>query len=102
MGSLRRSALPHRYAVPSREDVAARLEALLADHSAAARENAAAWAVEYILFDDPQLYPEVRDAAVWNALTQLAGVDLRDAPDLFLHETEDVAVWLDELRGAGS
>jgi hypothetical protein len=67
------------------------------DPSAARRHEASAWATEYVVFDDPQLYPEVEDAAVWEALQALSGADLPATDREFLHGAEDFAAWREDL-----
>lgn len=79
--------------------MAERLEELV--RGDAARSEVADWASEFITYDDPQIYPEVRDSAVWRALTQLAGADLPTTDREFLHDESDFASWLADLRRAG-
>jgi hypothetical protein len=93
-----RSARDFRYRVPSRAEVARRLEELV--RGAIARSEVADWASEFITYDDPRIYPEIRDSAVWRALTQLAGADLPTTDRKFLHDENDFSAWLSELRGA--
>lgn len=88
-------APPHRYTVPTREEVAARIGVLLRTETS--REAVAEWAQAYLLFEDPQLYPEVHDQRVWSALQALSGADLRTPDRQYLHEAEDFRHWLDEL-----
>ena len=93
-----RSARDFRYRVPTRVEVARRLEELV--QGEVARSEVADWASELITYDDPQIYPDVNDSAVWRALTQLAGADLPATDREFLHDENDFSAWLSELRGA--
>ena len=86
----------HRYHVPTRAELVARPRALA--EGFATREEVARFALPYILYDDPQLYPEVADPAVWNALQQLVGAALPTTDREFLHGPEDFASWLAELE----
>ena len=95
-----RPALAHRFEVPTRDQVAARLEELVQSDGPGERAAAAAWAAEYIAFDDPQVYPEVEDPAVWAALTALSGADLPTTDRAYLHGRADFEQWLGELRRA--
>ena len=97
---LERVARPHRYLVPSRAEILARLDALAADPSSATRATVADWAAEYLRFDDPQLYPDVSDPVVWDALVALSGADLPSTDRPFLHEAPDFASWRAALLGA--
>jgi hypothetical protein len=90
-----RPANPHRYEVPTIGDVAMRLRALI--DGAVTRAEVAAWAAEYILYDNPQLYPKVGNERVWRALAQLAGVDLPSTDRPFLYGECDFRHWLREL-----
>jgi hypothetical protein len=60
--------------------------------------EAAEWAIEYMIFENPQIYPEVRDKLVWEAIKLLAGADLKDSPGLYLHGPEDFQAWANHLR----
>jgi hypothetical protein len=92
-----RSARDFRYRVPTRAEVARRLEELV--RGEAARSEVADWAAEFITYDDPQVYPEISDSAVWRALTHLAGADLPTTDREFLHDENDFSAWLSELQG---
>src|SRR4051812_5285543 len=70
-----RPAHQHRFEVPSRQTVAARLDALIANDDATSRSETADWAMEYIEYDDRQIYPEIRDAEVREVLHALSGAD---------------------------
>ncbi len=74
----------------------ARLKALVEDRESPA--EVAAWAWEFIRYDDPELYPPVDDPVVWKALDRLAGADLSASPDELLHGVEDFEQWLRELQ----
>lgn len=91
-----RPARDFRYSVPSREDVAERLAGLI--RGELARADVADWASEFLTYDDPHLYPEVSDRAVWRALQQLSGTDLPTSDRDYLYDEDDFAIWLRELR----
>ncbi|MCC9021903.1 DNA-binding protein [Bacillus nakamurai] len=58
----------------------------------ATREEVADWAGEYVAADDPV----VEDEKVWEMLVYLCGFDLKDAPDSYLHTTEELRDWIQE------
>src|SRR5688572_21609310 len=60
-----REAKDHRFVVPSRDDVADRILALIQNPSSETRDAVADWANEYVMFDDPEVYPAVSDPVVW-------------------------------------
>ena len=91
-----RPAHPFRCITPTREAVAQRVRTLLEDESQ--RHEVATWASEFIVYDDPQLYPEVTDPVVWEALLRLAGADLPSTDREFLHEAVDFEVWLSDIE----
>jgi len=91
-----RPARAHRYDVPSREEVLTRLEGLAS--GAISPTEAVDWANEYAIFDDPQVYPEVRDELVWEAIVLLTGADLKDSPKSYLHGPDDFRAWADHIR----
>lgn len=93
-----RPARDFRYSVLSRADVEVRLERLVRGDADLA--EVADWAMEFIICDDPQLYPEIADAAVWRALTALSGADLPTTDREYLHDENDFRSWLGELRAA--
>ena len=93
-----RPARDHRFNVPTRLEVEARLALLIEDEET--RGEVAEWASEFFNYDDPEIYPPVDDPAVWRALTQLSGADLQTSPSDFLHGQEDFRAWLLELKHA--
>ena len=93
-----RPARDHRFHVPTRSEIEARLVLLIEKEDT--RAEVADWASEFTTYDDPEIYPEVDDPAVWKALTQLAGADLQTSPSEFLHCQDDFRAWLVELRQA--
>ena len=80
---------------PSRPEVHRVLLDVLA--SRVSREQAANWASAWV--NAPE--PGVDDPVVWEALTDLAGVDLRVSPVDYLHTESDIHAWLDRMEGAG-
>ena len=93
-----RPARQFRYSVPSRAELTARIERLI--RAELSRAEASDWAAEFLLYDDPQIYPEISDEAVWCALKQLSGADLLVSERVYLHDENDFASWLAELRAA--
>ena len=95
-----RPASPQRFQLPSREDIATRIQALLVDSSPSARDKASEWASEFVVFDDPAVYPVVDDPVVWEAIVKLSGVDLPTTDREFLLGPEDFREWLTAVRTA--
>jgi hypothetical protein len=89
-GSSRRPRPPS----PSRQEVEARLLDLIEGRST--REEAASWAEQWVDSDGER----VSDPAVWKALTQLSGADLKTIDRPYLHEQADFEAWLGMLRRA--
>jgi hypothetical protein len=56
--------------------------------------------MEYIVYDNPQIYPQVEDLVVWDALIALSGADLPSTDRQYLYEIEDFQQWLDVLNSA--
>jgi hypothetical protein len=92
----KRAAKEHRYQVPSIDDVEAKLVDLI--NGVITREEVSEWASEYIVYDDPQIYPEVENPVVWDAICKLSGADSISTDRLYLHGPEDFRIWLDEIR----
>ncbi len=74
----------------------ARLDALAS--GAKSPESIEDWAMEYLIFDDPEIYPEVTDATVWEALLLLSGAGTLVAPATHLHGPEDFLAWAEAFR----
>ena len=91
-----RPARQHRYTIPDRAVVVEWLKKL--ESGKATRAEVSEWASEYILFENEQIYPEVSDPKVWQALQHLMGADLRDGPHSYLHGEDDFKAWRDELE----
>jgi hypothetical protein len=71
-------------------------EAVLSD--ACSREDADRWAGQWVYAADSEIKPGPK----WQALTRLAGCDLRHGPGLpYLHTNEQIQEWLAEFRQAG-
>ncbi len=90
----------HRFEVPSREMLVARLAALATQDDATSRSEASDWAMEYLVYDDPQIYPEIRDSAVHDALVSLSGADTPTTDRPFLFGPADFRAWRDQLLHA--
>lgn len=97
MSHFSRPARPHRFTVPSRSEVAEHLRELI--RNPATREATAEWASEYIVFDEPQLYPRVEDPVVSEMLQRLSAVDLPSTDRRYLYAETDFVAWLEELLG---
>ncbi|MCE6993216.1 hypothetical protein LZG04_00080 [Saccharothrix sp. S26] len=79
---------------PSRAEVEQQFQRLLSGE--VAQDEVDRWAHRYIAAD-----VEVVDPVVWTALGRLHGIDLPGWPDRgWLHDDEQVAGWLEELRGS--
>lgn len=87
--------------LPSRYDVLEKLTALA--NSRISPEAAAEWASEWILADQqPGVEVRADDKAIWSAILQMHGADLRVSPNEYLHGLEDFAEWLSQFRQAHS
>ena len=76
---------------PSREAVAARLEALIRGDTS--REELSGWATRWVVMDRPN----VEDQRVWSALLALGGADMPSTDRKYLYHEADFRNWLDEL-----
>ena len=76
---------------PTRAEVREKILALFDGDEA--RGLVSDWAARWIREPDPN----VEDAEVWEAITRLAGADLRTSPTTFLHSEEDFLEWLKDL-----
>ena len=93
-----RPAKAFRYEIPARADVASNIESLIKGNIT--RQEVAEWAAEYVTYDDPQIYPEINDKAVWEALVALVGADQPSTDRPYLYELADFQAWLEALKGA--
>ena len=91
-----RTAKPHRYVIPSKKDLICKINDLIAGEIS--REEVSTWAKEYILFDNPQIYPEIDDVVVKDALENLSSADLISTDRPYLYEITDFKEWLKALR----
>ena len=67
------------------------------------REDIASWASLVRASDDAErlIYsPPAAQAAIWEALEFLMGVDLKDAPDSYLHNREDFEEYWANAKGS--
>jgi hypothetical protein len=92
---IQRCAKSFRYKIPSRQEVADIFRALIERQKTP--EEVSNWATEFIIYDDPQIYPEVNDSVVWEALKALAGADLPSTDRKYLYEATDFEEWLQKL-----
>ncbi|UQZ35446.1 DNA-binding protein [Paenibacillus sp. PK3_47] len=58
------------------------------------REEVADWASQFVFNDDF----EFRDERLWDLLTIASGIDLKDSPDEYLHEEEDIRNWIKKFQ----
>lgn len=79
---------------PHRDEVIERLRGVLDDETT--REDASAWAQEWILEDNP----DTRDRAVWRALVRMVGLRLTDDAGNYVDRAEKLQAWLDDLLSA--
>lgn len=77
---------------PGRAEVRQRLLDLLGGR--ASREDIADWASTWVTQGDPA----IDDLLVWNALRELAGVDLKVNQIDYLHGEDDFHEWLDRVE----
>ncbi|WP_168077241.1 hypothetical protein [Caulobacter sp. SSI4214] len=84
---------------PTREDVLAKLEDLVAGRTD--RELASSWAGNWLAEDRiPGHQVHVTDLAAWNALTAIAGADTFGGDRKYLYDEEDFAAWANALNAA--
>jgi len=79
---------------PSRQDVEQKLLGLLKGN--VSREDVADWAAQWVRLE----CPGIEDRAVWSGLKHLAGADLKESPQSYLHHDIDFHAWLDELQSS--
>ena len=91
-----RPARPHRFSVPNVATIVDWLTRL--ETGDVTRSEASEWASEYVLFEDPQLYPKVENPKVWQALQRLMAADLKDTPGSYLYGEADFKAWRHELE----
>lgn len=77
---------------PTQADVEAKLAGLIA--GGASRAEVADWAAKWVRMPEPN----VENAKVWKALTQLSAADMVTTDRPYLYDTPDFAAWLEELR----
>lgn len=80
-------------AVPTVEDVEARLERLV--RTECSREEVADWAAQWVRMDEPP----IDDPRVWAAIEKLSGADMPSTDRRYLYDENDFNAWLKELRG---
>jgi len=73
---------------PTKEEVVDKLKMIL--QGKLTREEAADWASEYVMQDEPN----ISDETVWELLQIVSGVDLKDGPDEYLHVEQDIIDWI--------
>ena len=93
---MNRPAKEHRFKVPSRADIISLFNDLIQEKTS--REIISDWAIEYMLFDNPQIYPKIEDSSVWDAIQLLGSVDLKTDKGAYLYGTTDFQAWLTEFK----
>ncbi len=89
-----RPAKEFRYSVPTRKQVREILNELQNGHKTA--DEVSSWAMEFVLYDDPQICPEITDQLVWETIHMLSGSDLQISDGIYFHSGEDFESWLIE------
>lgn len=76
---------------PTKEEILNRFKLIL--QGTMSREEVADWASEYVMQD----CPNVTDETVWDLLLIACGVDLKDSPDEYLHDEQNIKDWIKEF-----
>lgn len=76
---------------PTKEEVLNRFKLIL--QGTMSREEVADWASEYVMQDSP----DVTNETVWDLLLIACGVDLKDSPDEYLHDEQNIKHWIKEF-----
>lgn len=76
---------------PTKEEILSRFKLIL--QGRISREDVADWASEYVMQDSP----DVTDETVWDLLLIACGVDLKDSPDEYLHDEQNIKDWIEEF-----
>lgn len=76
---------------PTKEEVLSRFEFIL--QGEISREEVADWASEYVMHDSPN----VTDETVWELLILACGIDLKNSPDEYLHDEQNIKDWIKEF-----
>lgn len=75
---------------PTKREIIGKLELIL--QGKISREKVADWASEYVMHEDPN----ITDEKVWDLLQIVSGVDLKDSPDDYLHDGQDIKKWIEQ------
>lgn len=76
---------------PTKEEILSRFKLIL--QGRISREEVADWASEYVMQDSH----DVTDETVWDLLLIACGVDLKDSPDEYLHDEQNIKGWIKEF-----
>lgn len=76
---------------PTKEEILSRFKLIL--QGRISREEVADWASEYVMQDSP----DITDETVWDLLLIACGVDLKDSPDEYLHDEQNIKGWIKEF-----
>lgn len=76
---------------PTKEELLSRFEFIL--QGEISREEVADWASEYVMQDSPN----VTDETVWELLILACGIDLKNSPDEYLHDEQNIKDWIKEF-----
>ena len=75
---------------PSKQEMVSKLQKIL--NGELTREEVSNWAMLYI--DNDKL--EIDDLSVWDFLKKIGGIDVIEAPDVYLYGDEDLNKWISE------
>jgi hypothetical protein len=75
---------------PSKQEMVSKLQKILSGELT--REEVSTWAMLYI--DNDEL--EIDDFAAWEFLKEIGGIDVIEAPDVYLYGDEDINKWISE------
>ena len=82
--------------LPKREEVVQLLEALISGECS--RDDAADWAVKWIISDGSERDYPILDEEAWEILKLVAAADLKDGPSSYFYDKQDFADWLQEIQ----
>lgn len=78
---------------PTKQEIISKLQKVLSGELT--REEVSNWAMQYI--DNDEL--EIDDFTAWEFLKEIGGIDVIEAPDVYLYGDEDINKWILENSG---
>lgn len=75
---------------PTKHDIITKLQNILTGELT--REEVSNWAMTYIDNDELQ----IDDFSAWELLKEIGGIDVIEAPDVYLYGVEDINKWIFE------